>query len=409
MTGTLPGAASRAVRLVLVVLLVALATGLAARPATGQEAAPPTDPPETGARGETVVLGVDVDDDVEQAVPHGGGSYTYTIAVANRGTVDASEVSMADEVPSGLSVTGVRAPGPWTCVLSSQQVARDADDQASAEPSTPGHLYCTMDALAAGTTAPPLAVDVEVGEDVSGQLDYRVQADSAESEPAEDTETTMVAAQQQPAQQQPAQQQPAQQQPAQLAVDLVDDVEDTVPHGGGSFAYTVTVSNPGPVEVTEVSVADPLPASLTVTGVTAPGRWTCVLPSEDGAGEQLYCLLDRLAAGANAPPLTIDVTVADDFSGRIENTVEADSAETDPVAATTLTTVDVQTRVLGNVLEKPTSSPAPQVLSAQDEAQPELARTGPWADHQHLLWAAALTMALGALLLRVSRPVTARR
>lgn len=401
MTGSLPGVASRAVRLVLVVLLVALATGLTVRSATAEEATtPPTDPPASDASGETVVLGVDLVDDVAEAVPQGGGVYTYTVTVANRGTADASEVSMADELPAGLSVTGVRAPGPWTCVLPGQQVVRE--DEGEAEPTTPHQLYCRLDTLAAGATAPPLAVDVTVAEDFSGQLDYRVQADSAESDPAEGTETTMVA---------------AQQPPAQLAVDLVDDVEETVPYGGATFAYTVTVGNAGPVELTEVSVADAVPAALRVTGVTAPGPWTCVLPSEGDAGEQLYCMLDRLAAGAHAPPLTIGVAVADDFSGRIENTVEADSAETDPVGATVTTTVDVQTRVLGNVLEKPTSSPAPQapqdspapqVLSAQ-EGQPELARTGPWADHQHLVWAAAVALALGLLLLRASRPVTAGR
>lgn len=403
MTGSLPGGASRAVRFVLAVLLVALATGLTARPATAQEAATPTEPPASESSDQAVTLGLDLDDDVEEARP--GGSYAYTITVANRGTADASEVSMADELPPGLSVAGVRAPGPWTCVLPSQQVARDADEDDDAQPTTAGQLYCSLDTLAAGTTAPALVVDVEVAEDVSGQLDYRVQADSAEAEPVDGSQTTMVAAQQ----------------PAQLVVDLVDDVEDTVPFGGAGFAYRVTVSNPGPVAVTEVSVADALPAAVRVTGVHAPGPWTCVLPSDGGTGEQLYCMLDGLAAGASAPPLTIDVAVADDFSGRLENTVQADSAETDPVGATTTTTVDVETRVLANVLEKPSSSPAPQapeaapqdsaapqVLTAQ-EAQPELARTGPLADHLHLVLAAALALSLGALLLRASRPVTARR
>lgn len=390
-------------RIGLVLLLVVLATGLATHPVAADSEQPDTasqrQPDDTGddaddpADADAPVMSepqleVALSDDTEGPVPS-GATFTYTVEVANAGPADLTEVSMADRLPAGVSVTGVRAPGPWTCVLPSGEGSNDS-------------LYCTLEALPAGDRAPPLTVEVRVAEDASGDVEYRVEADSAESEAVEASETTAVAQQQ-----------------AALTVDVTDDVESTVPFGGGQFAYTVTVANPGPVELTDVSVSDQLPASVAVTGVTAPRPWTCVLPSEGTHGGQLYCTLEALAAGERAPELTIGVQVAEDFSGDLQNTVEADSPQTDPARDVATTTVDVETRVLGNVLEKPTSAPATDATAPDTEApapdteaagaQVELAQTGPSTPHQRLAWTAALALVLGALLLWLGRPVTARR
>ena len=102
--------------------------------------------------------------------------------------------------------------------------------------------------------------------------------------------------------------------------DSVDPVADI-----GSFTYTVTVTNNGPVDATGVTVVDTLPAEVTfdATGSTAG----C---SESPAGT-VTCSIGGLASGASAA-VTIAVDVVPDTQGIISNTVSvsADQDETTP-------------------------------------------------------------------------------
>jgi uncharacterized repeat protein (TIGR01451 family) len=69
--------------------------------------------------------------------------------------------------------------------------------------------------------------------------------------------------------------------------------------------YTITVRNAGPLDATNVGVADTIPVEFTPTSVTALG-FTCNLP---GAGEQLLCSRPTLAVGE-----TLTVSVVGTFS-----------------------------------------------------------------------------------------------
>uniref|UniRef100_UPI002638FC81 Ig-like domain-containing protein n=1 Tax=Ilumatobacter sp. TaxID=1967498 RepID=UPI002638FC81 len=104
---------------------------------------------------------------------------------------------------------------------------------------------------------------------------------------------------------------------ADVTVDKTAD--DIIGNEGDTFTYTVTVGNEGPNTATNVSVADTLPAGVTLTGSSASqgsfagGVWT----------------VGQLASGASA---TLDLTVQIDAgvgATVLENTATATSLESD--------------------------------------------------------------------------------
>ncbi len=103
--------------------------------------------------------------------------------------------------------------------------------------------------------------------------------------------------------------------------DSADPVADT-----GSFTYTVTATNNGPVDATNVVVVDTLPAGLTFDGAgSTPG---CV---EVPVGT-VRCALGSLASGASIA-VTIAVDVVPGTDGTVINTVtvSGDQDESTPI------------------------------------------------------------------------------
>lgn len=327
--------------------------------------------------------------DGEAAAIAGGEPVAYAIGMGNVGESDLTGLTLSYEVPPGVRVAGVTPSDPWTCVLPASAEVVDGGE------ATNGSLYCELEDLAPGQQAPDIAMDLAIGDDAGDEVENVVVAQGDGTEPVEATDTTPV------------------QREAELSVTKTDDVEHTVGFGGESFSWTIEVANAGPSAARNVTLSDDLPPSVTVTGVTVPDPWTCVLPAEGEANGGLFCTLPALGAGASAPALVVTVRVGEDFSGEIHNVAVVDSDDTDPVEDAETTTVDVETVVAGVVLEKPSPSPAPAETAATDvtaakvDSSAQLAATGLVAEQ--LVPVVVLLLGLGAGLLLLAGRLSDQR
>lgn len=196
---------------------------------------------------------------------------TYSVVVSNSGLGDklaASLVSLVDSPSSGLTVTAMSGSG-WTCATLPT---------------------CTRsDALAAGSSYPPVTVTVTVAGNATSPQTNSVTVTTASLE----TNTGNNSA-------------------SDSTVVLVPpDLTITKTHAG-NFAqgqtgatYSVVVSNSGlgdKLASAVVTVADTPPSGLTITAMSG-GGWTCTtLP--------ICTRSDVLIAGASYPPITVTVSVA---------------------------------------------------------------------------------------------------
>lgn len=131
-------------------------------------------------------------------------------------------------------------------------------------------------------------------------------------------------------------------QEADLAIVKTADETEVAP--GDTLVYTLTVSNAGPADATNVVVTDPLPAGVTYVsddcgGLNVP-PWTWNVGTLTAAGPGETC--------------NITVTVDADATGLIDNTATVTADNADPVTANNAGTAQVE--VGQSVLEIPTLS-----------------------------------------------------
>jgi uncharacterized repeat protein (TIGR01451 family) len=114
----------------------------------------------------------------------------------------------------------------------------------------------------------------------------------------------------------------------QATVDVVK-VDDLIPGGftvpGATYRYTMTVANPtGPSTASGITIADTLPAGITLVGTPSGTNWAC----QPGTVSCAYTV--PLAVGATSEPLTVTVTVSAAITAdtTIVNTAVATCVET---------------------------------------------------------------------------------
>ena len=100
---------------------------------------------------------------------------------------------------------------------------------------------------------------------------------------------------------------------------------------GQAIEYTITVTNNGPTKALAVTVADNIPAGLTVTG-TNPSTGSWAAPD---------WTIGEMANGATAS-LVVSATVDNSFSGSLVNTATVSSSTTDPNTDNNTATVTSQ-------------------------------------------------------------------
>lgn len=206
---------------------------------------------------------------------------TYTVTVNNSGPSDATDVTLTDTLPSGVTFESATPPcgeagGIVTCNLGALANGANATVEIVVRPTAPGRIANTV-AVTANET------------DLN-------QADNTDAE-----DTDVVAA-------------------SDLLVVKTDSPDPVVV--SDHLTYRATVTNNGPSDATGVTLRDTLPPSG-VTFVSASSG--CSL--DVGI---VTCNLGTLANGGNA---TVEIIVRPTAVGEIVNTVEVTGNEADPNTA----------------------------------------------------------------------------
>ena len=206
---------------------------------------------------------------------------TYTITANNIGNDSTSgTVAVADSLPAGLTATAMSGSG-WSCTL--------------------GTLTCMRsDALAAGSSYPPITLTVDANAGLSGTIvNSAAVSGGAEANTGNDSAND------------PTTVQP----PPDLTIAKTHSGNFTKGQVGATFTITVSNIGSGPTSGM-VSVVDNLPAGLTATAISGTG-WSCVLAT-------LTCTRSDVLAAAPAayPPITVTVDVAANPPAQVINSAD---------------------------------------------------------------------------------------
>ncbi len=229
-----------------------------------------------------------------------GGEVTWTLTVSNQGPDDATGVTITDPLPAGVVFVGADSP----CTQAA------------------GTVTCPVGALAAGAsqtltitaTAPVALADRTLVNTAT------VDGDQGDGDPADDTATssTLVG--------------PS----ADLAIAKQGPATAVA---GGTITWQVIVTNRGPSVATNVTVADTLPAGVTLVSAT-PDQGSCA------TGATITCAVGTLPAGASTQVAVVVRTDAGDAGKSVTNSASVTGEQPDPdtsnnsatATATTLTT-----------------------------------------------------------------------
>ncbi len=225
-----------------------------------------------------------------------GNDLTYTIVITNNGPSDATNVQVTDTLPAGVTFGSANTTA-GTCGEAA------------------GTVTCDIGNLADGAIATStIVVNVPASTADSGTIaanSASVTATETDPTPGNDTNDSGTS---------------DVDREADLGVTKTRDADPVL--AGNNLTYTVTVTNNGPSDASNVQISDPLPAGVTFSSANATAG-TC----GEAAGT-VTCDIGILANGAIATS-TIVVTVPSNTSDSA--TIAANSAsvsadETDPTA-----------------------------------------------------------------------------
>ncbi len=220
-----------------------------------------------------------------------GSDLTYTLSYENSGPGAATNVIVAQPIPTGTTFKSVTAPGA-TCTT-------------PAVGASSGTVTCnvgSLNAAAAGSIQVTFTVTAASGSTVANGS-YTVAADGVASLLGSLVSTTVTSGVQY----------------ADLSASISDGVAAVV--WGGTVTYTVTVANAGPVAANAARFQDPIPANVASFSWTcaAAGGATCAasgtgaidqtvnLPS---GGSLTYVITAQVAAGSGSGSITETATVS---------------------------------------------------------------------------------------------------
>ena len=222
-----------------------------------------------------------------------GGSAAWTLVVTNDGPSTATGVTVVDALPDGVAFQSA-TPTQGTCAAAGQQVT------------------CALGTLAPGASAQVQVVGA-VAAALEGATVVNVAAvTGAEPDPNPGNDRS----------ERPTRVGPPEAGNYDLAVvkALADGARPTL---GGTFGYTLTVTNSGPAKGEAVTVTDTVPSQLKVRSATVAGG-SCTV-----RGQRVSCALGTLAAGESRA-VALGVTALAAGTVRNTATVAARVADRDP-------------------------------------------------------------------------------
>jgi uncharacterized repeat protein (TIGR01451 family) len=277
-----------------------------------------------------------------------GGSFTYTVQVANGGNASASGVVVTDSVPAGLTITNVSGPG---CSFAGQNVT------------------CNVGTLAAGGSASitiTVQATAQACPSVVNSAHVAYQGGQGTSSATSNAVTVGVSC------------------TPNVQIVKNSDAPAGGVDSGDSFSYTITVTNGGNAPATGVVVTDQIPAGLRVDGVTGPN---CSV-----AGHLVTCDVGTLAAGSSAT-ITIHVTANDAACPDVENSARVTWSQGGQTTARDSNTVDVDVDCVAGETITPTPEPSEEPTTVTPPGG--VAFTGPRSDAIRLGFLAIALLVLG--------------
>lgn len=249
---------------------------------------------------------------VNNSTPNVGETITYTVTVTNKGTTLVTNLVVKDNLPTGLTfVSATPGKGVWT---------------------TPNWTVGTLQPGEEGSIEIKAIVGLDQGGNVLTNTVSNTQDQfDTNKTPDDPTETITVTS---------------------LDLAVVKTVNNTRPNEGETISYTITVTNKGASDATNVSLVDKLPVGVTyVSDVVSAGNYN------NGSG---LWTIGNLVNGAVAT-LTIDAKVnTGTYGTTITNTtsaVKADQADSNAannigsvaIVPTAFIDLSLTKEVVGNV------------------------------------------------------------
>ena len=219
-----------------------------------------------------------------------GGNVTYTLDVDNLGPSAATNVSVVDTLPAGVTFVSVTPSNAgWSCTNAANASAT-----------------CTRATWAAGASTTFTIVVTAPAQAGALNNSATVSATTPDPAPGNNTDTASTAVN------------------ASADLSVTKSGPATVT-AGGSISYTVNAANNGPSDAASVSVTDTLPAGVTFVSVNASNAgWTCT----NAGNVSVSCVRGTWAVGSSTT-FTIVVT-APAQSATLSNAVAIASTTADP-------------------------------------------------------------------------------
>ncbi len=241
-----------------------------------------------------------------------GGQVVYSIVVTNHGPSTARSVSLADQLPTGLTATSV-VSSRGTCATAAE-ITCDLGD-------VPGPDAAGVASSATITVTADVAPTLAAGTISNTATASTVTADPDPTNDAATVETVVTTA---------------------ADVSITKTADPVQPAAGEDVTFTVTVSNTGPSTARDVVVADALPAGLTLLGVD-PG------PGVNCTGA-LSCAVADLDPQATATfAVRMNVPADFDLQAGAVNTATVTSSTPDPAPGNNTATATVTARAISDL------------------------------------------------------------
>jgi uncharacterized repeat protein (TIGR01451 family) len=218
-----------------------------------------------------------------------GTPITWTLTAHNNGPSAATNATITDTVPAGVTINSVDMPG-GSCT--------------AGVPGDPLHpTICTFGTLAAGATSSVMTVHATINPQTTGVLnnDARVSSDTFDNNSANDlahTDTTVT---------------------VQSSIAVAIAATPTPATAGTPLSYQITVSNSGPSTATGVTLTDPLPSGVTFSSTGGTGTCgfqtntntvTCQLPSLDPGQNEVVFIYTGVNPSTPPGPMANAVTAS---------------------------------------------------------------------------------------------------